>query len=106
SVQAYWSDELNSRGVTYRPADTVLYSGEMQAGCGLAQSAEGPFYCPVDKKVYLDLSFFDDLHTRFGAQGGPFADAYVVAHEYGHHVQDLMSFAKYMAPRSGCQSRA
>jgi predicted metalloprotease len=90
SVQAYWNSELTRRGVAYRPADTVFYSGATQAGCGLAQSADGPFYCPVDKKVYLDLSFFEELHSRFGAQGGPFADAYVVAHEYGHHVQDLL----------------
>ena len=90
SVQQYWSGELPRRNVRYAPADTVFYSGATQAGCGLAQAAEGPFYCPVDKKVYLDLSFFDELHTRFGAQGGPFAQAYVVAHEYGHHVQDLL----------------
>jgi uncharacterized protein len=90
SVQSYWGSELPRRSITYRPADTVFYSGSTQAGCGLAQAAEGPFYCPVDKKVYLDLSFFDELHARFGAQGGPFAQAYVVAHEYGHHVQDLM----------------
>jgi uncharacterized protein len=90
SVQAYWGDELPKRGVNYAPSDTVLYSGATQAGCGLAQSAEGPFYCPTDKKVYLDLSFFDELHSRFGAQGGNFADAYVIAHEYGHHVQDLL----------------
>jgi len=90
SVQSYWSNELPARGVAYAPADTVLYSGATEAGCGLAQSAQGPFYCPVDKKVYLDVSFFDDLHTRFGAQGGRFADAYVIAHEYGHHVQDLL----------------
>ncbi|MBV9895046.1 MAG: neutral zinc metallopeptidase [Chloroflexi bacterium] len=90
SVQSYWSNELTRRGLTYSSADTVLYSGATQAGCGLAQTAEGPFYCPVDKKVYLDVSFFDELHTKFGAQGGRFADAYVIAHEYGHHVQDLL----------------
>jgi uncharacterized protein len=90
SVQAYWSSELPQRGVSYRQADLVFYSGQTQAGCGLAQSAQGPFYCPVDKQVYLDVSFFDELRTRFGARGGPFAQAYVVAHEYGHHVQDLL----------------
>jgi predicted metalloprotease len=89
SVQQYWSTELPRRGLRYSPADTVFYSGATQAGCGLAQTADGPFYCPVDKKVYLDLSFFDELRTRFGAQGGPFAQAYVIAHEYGHHVQDM-----------------
>ena len=90
SVQAYWSSELLKRGIQYTPADTVFYSGATNAGCGLAQSAEGPFYCPIDKKVYLDLSFFDELRTRFGARGGPFAQEYVVAHEYGHHVQDVL----------------
>src|SRR5437588_10880864 len=90
SVQAYWTTEMTRRGITYVPADTVFYSGQTRAGCGIAQAAEGPFYCPVDEKVYLDLSFLDELHTRFGAQGGPFAQAYVVAHEYGHHVQDLL----------------
>src|SRR5205807_6917748 len=62
SVQSYWGSELPRRGVSYRTADTVFFSGETQAGCGVAQTAQGPFYCPVDKKVYLDLSFFDQLH--------------------------------------------
>jgi predicted metalloprotease len=85
SVQSYWRQAMPG----YRKADTVLFSGQVQTGCGTATSAVGPFYCPADKLVYLDLEFFDELRTRFGARGGPLAQAYVVAHEYGHHVQDL-----------------
>lgn len=89
SIQKYWTDEYARQGSTYQRAATVLYSGATQTGCGAASSEVGPFYCPADKKVYIDLSFYDELRTRFGAQGGPFAEAYVVAHEYGHHIQDL-----------------
>jgi uncharacterized protein len=87
SVQDYWSQQLGSR---YQRADTDFFAGQVQTGCGAADSGVGPFYCPADRKVYIDLSFFDELRTRFGAEGGLFVDAYVLAHEYGHHVQDLL----------------
>jgi predicted metalloprotease len=87
SIQAYWGDAFSQSGLQYQPAQTVLFSGATDAACGYAQAAQGPFYCPADQKVYLDLSFFDDLQSRFGARGGPFAQGYVVAHEYGHHIQ-------------------
>jgi predicted metalloprotease len=90
SVQKYWSDWFKAHGKTYTQAKTVFFTGSTSTGCGSATTDVGPFYCPVDKQVYIDLGFYEELHDRFGAQGGPFAVAYVIAHEYGHHTQDLL----------------
>jgi predicted metalloprotease len=89
SIQAFWEDEFARRGSSYQVAETVLFTQATQSGCGNATSAVGPFYCPADQMVYLDLSFFNELQSRFGAEGGPFAEAYILAHEYGHHVQNI-----------------
>jgi uncharacterized protein len=90
SVQAFWKSEFASSGKTYATAKTVFFSGQTDTGCGPASTDVGPFYCPSDKLVWIDLGFLDELHTKFGATGGPTAQAYVIAHEYGHHVQDLL----------------
>ncbi|MFZ0210851.1 MAG: neutral zinc metallopeptidase [Roseiarcus sp.] len=89
-TEAVWKEVLPAqKGVRYVDAKLVLYDGSTDSGCGGAQAAMGPFYCPVDKTVYLDMSFFRDMQTKYGG-GGDFAYAYVISHEIGHHVQDLL----------------
>jgi predicted metalloprotease len=88
STEDTWARIFAERGQTYQPAGFIFYSGRGQSGCGAAQSAMGPFYCPTDNRVYLDTSFYSELQNRFGA-AGDFAQAYVIAHEIGHHIQYL-----------------
>lgn len=101
SVQAYWSGAVEG----YQEAPTTFFTDAVGTACGNATSAVGPFYCPLDQSVYIDLGFFDQLETRFGAEGGPFAEAYVIAHEYGHHVQNLLGLLEG-GGGTGAESRA
>ena len=91
-----WSKIFEENNLEYKKPNVVLFSGGVQTGCGNASSDSGPFYCPADQKVYMDLTFFEELKTRFGAQGGDFATAYVIAHEIGHHVQTLLGTSDKM----------
>lgn len=96
STEDVWGQVFSERGASYEPPVLVLFSDATQSACGLGQSAMGPFYCPRDRKVYLDLSFFRELAERFGAPG-EFARAYVVAHEVGHHVQTITGLSDRVA---------
>jgi uncharacterized protein len=86
ALDTYWATQVD--GYT-SPADMVIFTDSVSTGCGNATSATGPFYCPPDQKIYLDTAFYDDLRTQFGATGGPLAQLYVVAHEWGHHIQNI-----------------
>ena len=91
-----WHKIFEENGLQYEEPKLVLFRNSVETACGGASSASGPFYCPGDRKVYMDLAFFEELKTRFGAQGGDFAIAYVIAHEIGHHVQTLLGTSAKM----------
>ncbi|MGE3877246.1 MAG: neutral zinc metallopeptidase, partial [Parvibaculaceae bacterium] len=92
STERVWTDKFQQVGRQYQAPKLVLFNGFVQSACGMAQSAMGPFYCPGDQKVYIDLSFYQDMKNKLGAPGD-FAQAYVIAHEVGHHVQNLLGIA-------------
>lgn len=91
-----WKKIFAENNLTYEEPKMVLFTSDVETGCGSATAASGPFYCPADKKVYMDLAFFEELKSRFGAEGGDFAIAYVIAHEVGHHVQNLLGTSTKM----------
>ncbi len=108
SIQAFWADALPKQGgPRYTDATTTIFRGDLTTGCGHATADVGPFYCPTDKHVYLDTTFFKEmLEGRLGARGGPFSQAYVLAHEYGHHVQDLLGTMSKVRTQQGRNSDA
>ncbi len=105
STEDVWAEQFTEMGRRYRDPTLVLFSGQVNSACGLASAAVGPFYCPADQKVYLDLSFFRELQNRFRAPGD-FAQAYVIAHEIGHHVQNQLGISEQVARQRGRISQA
>jgi predicted metalloprotease len=107
SVQKFWDGVFTRSSKQYQYVDTVFFTDQVETGCGFASSQVGPFYCPRDKLVYIDLGFFDDLQSRFGTGKAPFVQAYVIAHEYGHHVQDQLGVLDRIgSDTQGPESRA
>jgi len=104
SVQGYWTDAFAASGATYQEADTIFFRGSTSTGCGQGSAGMGPFYCPPDQQVYIDLSFWDELKTTFGTNDAPFTQAYVLAHEYGHHVQNLLGTNDRVGTATGATS--
>ena len=91
-----WSKIFQENNLTFEAPKLVLFGGQVQTACGGASSASGPFYCPGDKVIYMDMTFFEELRTKFGAEGGDFAVAYVLAHEFGHHIQTILGTSSKM----------
>ena len=91
-----WTQIFKENNLTFEAPKLVLFSGQVQTACGGASSASGPFYCPGDKIIYMDMAFFEELRTKFGAEGGDFAVAYVLAHEFGHHIQTILGTSDKM----------
>jgi predicted metalloprotease len=106
SIQDFWDAEFARRGARYQPAVTTFFSGGIRTACGAASSQVGPFYCPGDRGVYLDLGFFTEMRSRFGVDAGAFGEAYVLAHEYGHHIQNLTGQMQQVGPGTGPTSDA
>ncbi len=101
-----WGKIFQENNMQYERPNLVLFNQAVETECGNATSASGPFYCPADQKVYMDLAFFEELKTKFGAQGGDFATAYVIAHEIGHHVQTLLGTSAKMRQMQQGKSQA
>ncbi len=99
-AQATWTQLFRDSGQAYQPAKLVIFRDSTPSGCGMGQAAMGPFYCPADQKVYIDLGFYDELQSRFGASGD-FAQAYVIGHELGHHVQNLLGISNQVRRAQG-----
>jgi predicted metalloprotease len=105
-TEVIWTKIFEENNMEYIKPKMVLFTGSVETACGGASSASGPFYCPGDQKVYMDLAFFDELQTKFGASGGDFATAYVIAHEVGHHIQTLLGTSAKMRQAQEGKSEA